>query len=205
MPWLVGRLDPRLLEVAGSNPALLSLFPTVASSLRLDDEERRYWTPQSRSASATSHATMNPSPIHARGSFPADVAPHAATTHPPTMTHTALAHLSSKARSRRRVTSAAAVTAGANALAICASDSRTYVRARLANARATAAKTPVGRTHVTHWSRVSRVLSSTRPHPTSVHATIVPKSDPRDATRMGVRVLTTRCLLASTKDAERAT
>mmetsp|Transcript_10620 Transcript_10620/g.47874 ORF Transcript_10620/g.47874 Transcript_10620/m.47874 type:complete len:201 (+) Transcript_10620:431-1033(+) len=187
-------------------PASLLSLPVVLLSRTADDEERRYCTPQSRSASATSHATMHPSPIHAWGSpAPALVAPHAATTHPPTMTHTALAHLSSKARSRRRVTSAAAVTAGANALAICAVDSDTYVRAKLAKARATAAKTPVGRTYVTHWFAVSRVLSSTRPIPTSVHATIVPKSEPSDAMRIGVRVLTTRCLLASTRDAERAT
>ena len=50
-------------------------------------------------------------------------------------------------------------------MAICASDSDTYVRARLANASATAAKTPVGRTYVTHCDVVSRVLSFHAPEP----------------------------------------
>ena len=121
------------------------------------------------------------------------------------MTHTARAHLSSKVRSSLSDTSAAAVTAGANALAICARDRRMYVSARFAKASDTAVHAPMGRMYVTHWCIVNRVLSLTWPTPTSVHATIVPKSEPRDAIRMGVWVLTTRCLLLSTSDALRTT
>ena len=145
MPWLVGWLDRALLEVAGSNPARCRrCFPWWRRSLRGRRGEEVLDAAEPKRLGDFARHHVIPARSTRRGSFPAAVAPHAATTHPPTMTHTALAHLSSKARSRRRVTSAAAVTAGANALAICASDSDTYVRAEVGERQGDRGEDPGG-------------------------------------------------------------